>query len=118
LRALVRQDSRFYGGREAAETFIGKDPEELKAGSPIHGTEKIGIPVLLVHGTADINVVVDHSRNMARALAEANKPHELVIIQDSDHSLSRGSWRQTSFAKLEAFLAANLGPGPIASAAQ
>jgi dipeptidyl aminopeptidase/acylaminoacyl peptidase len=72
----------------------------------------------LVHGTADIQVVVDHSENMANALRRAGKPHELVIIEDADHSLSRGPWRQTLFSKLEAFLAANLGGRKTAAAGQ
>jgi dipeptidyl aminopeptidase/acylaminoacyl peptidase len=44
---------------------------------------------------------------MARALDGAKKKHELVIIKDGNHSLSRFEWRQTLLTKLEGFLAAN-----------
>jgi dipeptidyl aminopeptidase/acylaminoacyl peptidase len=44
---------------------------------------------------------------MARALARENKKHELVVIPDGNHSLSRYEWRETLLTKLEAFLAAN-----------
>jgi dipeptidyl aminopeptidase/acylaminoacyl peptidase len=107
LKALAREDSRFYGGRKAVARILGTDADELKAGSPLRSPEKIKIPVLLVHGDDDIQVLVDHSRRMARALDGAKKKYELVIIKDGNHSLSRFEWRQTLLTKLEAFLAAN-----------
>ncbi len=107
LKALAREDSRFYGGRKAVARILGTDADELKAGSPLRSPEKIKIPVLLVHGDDDIQVLVDHSKRMARALDGAKKKHELVIIKDGNHSLSRFEWRQTLLTKLEAFLAAN-----------
>jgi dipeptidyl aminopeptidase/acylaminoacyl peptidase len=107
LKALAREDSRFYGGRKAVARILGTDADELKAGSPLRSPEKIKIPVLLVHGDDDIQVLVDHSKRMARALDGAKKKHELVIIKDGNHSLSRFEWRQTLLTKLEGFLAAN-----------
>ena len=107
LKALASDDSRFYGGRKAVNRILGTDTDELKAGSPMRSPEKIRIPVLLVHGDDDIQVLVDHSKRMARALDGAKKKYELVIIKDGNHSLSRFEWRQTLLTKLEAFLAAN-----------
>jgi dipeptidyl aminopeptidase/acylaminoacyl peptidase len=107
LRALANEQRRFYGGRFRAKYSIGDDVDELKAGSPLRSPEKIKVPVLLVHGDDDIQVGIDHSRRMARALDRENKKFELVVIKDGNHSLSRYEWRQTLFTKLEAFLAAN-----------
>jgi dipeptidyl aminopeptidase/acylaminoacyl peptidase len=107
LKVLAREDSRFYGGRKAVNRIVGTDADELKAGSPLRSPEKIKIPVLLVHGDDDIQVLVDHSRRMARALDGAKKKYELVIIKDGNHALSRFEWRQTLLTKLEAFLAAH-----------
>ena len=107
LRALKREDARFYGGRQAMEHILGDDTDELKAGSPTRSAGKIKAPVLMVHGDNDIQVDVDHSRRMARALDKENKKYELVIIKDGNHALSRFEWRQTLFTKLEGFLAAN-----------
>ena len=107
LKALASEDGRFYGGRKAVNRILGTDTDELKAGSPLRSPEKIKVPVLLVHGDDDIQVLVDHSRRMARALDGAKKKYELVIIKDGNHSLSRFEWRQTLLTKLETFLAAN-----------
>jgi dipeptidyl aminopeptidase/acylaminoacyl peptidase len=112
LRALAREDSRFYGGRQRANYTLGDDTSELKAGSPLRAVDKIQVPVLLVHGTADIQVDVDHSRRMARALKGADKNVELVLIEDGNHSLSRFEWRTTLLTGLEAFLAKN---APVAA---
>jgi dipeptidyl aminopeptidase/acylaminoacyl peptidase len=107
LRALAVQVRRFYGGKFRANYSIGTDDDELKAGSPLRSPEKIKVPVLLVHGDADIQVLVNHSRRMARALGGANRKHELVIVKDGNHSLSRFEWREILLTKLESFLAAN-----------
>lgn len=117
LRGLQQQDRRFYGGRASTNYVLGTDADELKAGSPLKNADRIRVPVLLVHGDADVNVVIDHSRNMARALDRARKPHKLVIIEDGDHSLVRAEWRRTLFTELEQFLAENLGVEGSAQAA-
>ncbi len=120
LRALAAQERRFYGGRFRANYSIGSDSDELKAGSPLRSPERIKAPVLLVHGDDDIQVMVDHSRRMARALDGARKAHELVIIKDGNHSLTRFEWRQTLLANLEGFLGKHIGaatpPAPQATA--
>ena len=107
LRALAAEVRRFYGGRFRAEYAIGSDADELKAGSPLRSPGMIKAPVLLIHGDDDIQVMVDHSRRMARALERERKAHELVIIKDGNHSLSRYEWREILLTKLEAFLEAN-----------
>ncbi|MEJ0087331.1 MAG: S9 family peptidase [Pseudomonadota bacterium] len=107
LRALASEQRRFYGGKFRAKYSIGDDVDELKAGSPLRSPEKIKAPVLLVHGDDDIQVAIDHSRRMARALGREKKKFELVVIKDGNHSLSRFEWRETLLTKLEAFLAAN-----------
>ncbi len=108
LRALAAETRRFHGGSYRADHSIGSDSDELKAGSPLRAAREIKAPVLLVHGDADIQVLVDHSRRMARMLKVNDKVHELVIIKGGNHSLSRYEWRERLLRELEAFLAAGL----------
>jgi len=112
LRALAREDRRFYGGAKRVEYTLGTDSDELKAGSPLRAAEKIKVPVLMVHGDADIQVLVDHSKNMARALDRADKKYELVVIKEGNHSLSRFEWRETLLTNIERFLGENLKKSP------
>ncbi len=107
LRAFAVEKKRFYGGVQWSDYTIGENDSSLVTGSPLRMPEKINAPILLVHGDEDVAVDVDHSRRMARALARENKKHELVVIHDGNHSLSRYEWRETLLTKLEAFLAAN-----------
>jgi dipeptidyl aminopeptidase/acylaminoacyl peptidase len=109
ITRLARDDDRFYGGREAIRESLGKDRRELKETSPLQQADRIKVPVLLVHGEDDIQVLVDHSKVMAKELNRKGIRNELVLIKGGDHGLSRGEWRLTLFSRLEKFLADNLG---------
>jgi dipeptidyl aminopeptidase/acylaminoacyl peptidase len=107
LRALSNQDAMFYGGRQRVEYTLGDDSAELKAGSPTRGAAKIKAPVLLIHGDSDVQVSIEQSKRMARALKDEKKKVEMVVIKDGNHSLSRYEWRETLYTNLEKFLTAN-----------
>jgi dipeptidyl aminopeptidase/acylaminoacyl peptidase len=108
LKTLVWQEKRFYGGTGAADYTLGTDAEELEAGSPLRATQKLRAPVLLVHGTSDVQVDIEQSRIMAKALKSAKTQHKLVVIDGGDHSLSRSAWRKTLYQELDTFLAKHL----------
>jgi dipeptidyl aminopeptidase/acylaminoacyl peptidase len=108
LKTLVWQEKRFYGGAGSADYTLGTDAEELAAGSPLRATQKLRAPVLLVHGTSDVQVDIEQSRIMAKALKSAKTQHKLVVIDGGDHSLSRSAWRKTLYQELDGFLAKHL----------
>lgn len=108
LTSLEREGASFQGGRTRVRVTLGTDDDALKAGSPVRAADRVRAPVLLVHGEDDVVVVQDHAKRMAGLLKSNHRKHELVIIEDGDHSLSRAEWRQTLFSKMEAFLAENL----------
>ena len=66
--------------------------------------------MLLVHGDDDSTVRLSQSEAMAKALKQHGVPSEFVVIKGGEHSLLRPQMRLTLYRKLEAFLAANLGP--------
>jgi dipeptidyl aminopeptidase/acylaminoacyl peptidase len=110
MAELARDDSRFYGGQAAARESMGADQATLAAESPVRHADRIRVPVLLVHGLDDYVVLVQESKEMARALSRNHVPHELVLIRRGDHSLKRPEMRLTLYRRLEAFLARNLAP--------
>jgi dipeptidyl aminopeptidase/acylaminoacyl peptidase len=110
MAELARDDARFYGGQAAASESMGADTATLEAESPIRHTDRIQVPVLLVHGRNDYTVLVEQSQKMARALGRSHVPYELVLIKYGDHSLRRPEMRLTLYRQVEAFLAANLAP--------
>lgn len=109
LTQMIRDDDRFYGGREAASNSTGTDRKTLKEESPVEHADRIKVPVLMVHGSNDYTVLVDHSKAMAKALSRAGVPNELVIIKEGEHSLLRNDMRLTLYTKLVSFLDANIG---------
>jgi dipeptidyl aminopeptidase/acylaminoacyl peptidase len=112
LKAIINEDARFYGGAAAARNATGD--EDLDDQSPRRRAAEIRAPVLLVHGSADIQVIERHSRRMARALAAAGKPHETLYIEHGDHSLIKPAMRLALYQKVEEFLARHLDDGKVA----
>jgi dipeptidyl aminopeptidase/acylaminoacyl peptidase len=106
ISSLQWDDRRFYGAAAGLRDQTGT--EDLAAQSPRRRAAEIKVPVLLVHGTADVNVLVNHSRDMAKALERNNKKHELIVIKDGDHSLLDPTMRLTLFQALERFLGEHL----------
>ena len=109
LNQLKTQERFFYGGLVSARESIGANKDELKEISPLRQADRIKVPVLLVHGSADFTVLVSHSLTMAKELRRNHVPTDLVVIKDGDHQLDRQDMRMTLLSKLEAFLAANIG---------
>lgn len=112
LQDLVRHQGYFIEGSADVEAQIGRawgDRERLRATSPLRQVERIRVPVLLAHGTSDTVMPVSQSRDMARALQRADKPHQYLEFEGGDHHLSRQSHRLAFFHAMTAFLAQQLG---------
>lgn len=76
---LRRMMKRVIGGNPA------KVPEKYKLRSPLHFAEEIRCPVLLVHGTGDELVSVEHSYRMLHRLQELNYMVEGHFYKDLRH---------------------------------
>ena len=61
----------------------------IDANSPVHNADKIDIPILLVHGSQDLNVAIENSREMERALRRAGKSVDAIYFAADDHSFYR-----------------------------
>lgn len=89
----------------------GAGRAKAQSDSPLKNAGKIGIPVLLVHGTKDWQVQMDHTKAMSDELDEHKKPHRTVLIKGAGHDLERKSDRMTLLKEVEDFLAQNLAAG-------
>ncbi|GAA3408730.1 alpha/beta hydrolase family protein [Paenibacillus hodogayensis] len=66
-----------------------KDPDQYWARSPACWADRIESPVLIVHGSVDEHVGVEHAYRLARALEAANKPYRLDIYHSRAHVFPR-----------------------------
>ncbi|CAM5781991.1 MULTISPECIES: alpha/beta hydrolase family protein [Brevibacillus] len=62
-----------------------KQEEAYRWRSPIFRAAEISCPVLIIHGTEDGNVGVEHARRLADALKANGKPHELWLAEGASH---------------------------------
>jgi dipeptidyl aminopeptidase/acylaminoacyl peptidase len=83
------------------------DPRAARR-SPARAAAAVRAPVLLMHGTDDTVVPPSQSQLMARALAEAGKPHRYVSLPGEDHWLSQASTRTRVLEEIESFLGEHL----------
>jgi dipeptidyl aminopeptidase/acylaminoacyl peptidase len=117
LKDLLSQ-SRYFSNRAFVKAQLGTTRQKLIEDSPARHIDKINMPVFLIHGDRDIQVDVDHSRQMASALKKAGKPHQAIFLDDATHQLGRKSDRMTLLTELEKFLLQNLGAGTLSAASE
>jgi acetyl esterase/lipase len=109
LPALAEQYRRTTGFFQIRD-FIGEGPH-VREGSPAENARRIKVPVLIFHGTEDINVRIYQSEMMDRALTAAGVKHELVTFKGLDHRLDDSAARTEVLRRSDEFLRAALGPG-------
>ena len=102
LPALTEQ-YRDWSNYFLMRDFIGTGPH-THAGSPAENAAKIKVPVLLFHGTEDINTRVNQSQLMDQALSAAGVKHELVTFDGLDHQLEDSAARTQVLRRSDTFL--------------
>jgi acetyl esterase/lipase len=105
--ALLKVKGMMYTSAFLQADYIGSGPH-IREGSPARNAASFKAPVLMFHGDKDLNVEVDQSRRMDKALRNAGKSTELIIYPDLDHGLVDGAARADMLRKSEAFLRTHL----------
>lgn len=77
---------------------------DLGSRSPSKLAAQADAPILLIHGTEDVVVPIQQSREMEAALRKAGKPVEFVTLPKEDHWLSREEGRRAMLDASMAFL--------------
>ncbi len=111
LALLIGSRSRAFGRDtamvNALETMMG-DPranaEAFRLASPVFRVTRQAAPILLIHGEDDTTVPIQQSRSLQRALKEAGKPVDLVVLKGDDHHLSSTASRTLMLESMFTFL--------------
>ncbi|MFT5596118.1 MAG: dipeptidyl-peptidase-4 [Flammeovirgaceae bacterium] len=101
---------RFYDSIYT-ERFM-RTPQENASGyddnSPINFVDLLEGDYLLIHGSADDNVHMQNTMEMAEALVQADKQFDLFIYPDKNHSIYGGNTRYHLYTKMTNFILDNL----------
>jgi dipeptidyl aminopeptidase/acylaminoacyl peptidase len=101
--ALFKDEAMSYTSARVVADFVGSGPH-VSEGSPAQNAAAFKSSVLMFHGDIDLNVNIEQSRKMNKALRSAGKSSELVVYPNLDHSLRDGEVRADMLRKSEAFL--------------
>ena len=76
--------------------------------SPLFNADKVKVPILLIHGTADVNVPTGESIQFYTALKLLGKDAELVLVKNADHAVvdyeQRILWNNTILSYFAKYL--------------
>lgn len=70
--------------------------------------EAVPVPVLLFHGKLDLNVSIDHSADLDRALRRADESVEFVEYERADQFIERERQRIDMLQRIADFLDGHL----------
>lgn len=106
--AMLRRESSGLTNEEIAKAFIGSGAL-LDEALPARHAAAFKAPVLIFHGTRDINVGFQESVAMDDALHAAGKQTQLVRYPDLDHQLNDSAVRTDMLTKADQFLRKSMG---------
>jgi dipeptidyl aminopeptidase/acylaminoacyl peptidase len=104
----MKEQARASTNFNIVSRFVGSGPH-VRAGSPAQNAERFQAPVLLFHGTRDINVDYDQSRLMAARLKDDGREVRLITYEDRDHSLDDTAARTNMLSEIDGFFNAAIG---------
>jgi len=84
------------------------NPDGYDETAPLHLTEWLQKPLLLIHGTADDNVHVQNAYELARRLQEDGKKFQMHIYPDKNHGIYGGKTRLQLYRLMYDFTVQNL----------
>lgn len=90
-----------------------RDDAGLDAVSAARNADRVGMPLLIIHGDEDITVPIEQSELMVAAMERAGKPTRLITLHDIDHYASPrngDAWRIVITESLS-FFNEHIGPG-------
>ncbi|RSZ55519.1 S9 family peptidase [Massilia atriviolacea] len=101
-------------GRLGTEILVGRAGREQQVFdqvSPLKNAARITAPVLLAHGNWDRRVPIAHGRKMYKALKEANKEVEWLILDEEGHGIYHEKNREKFYNALFKLFDRTIGPG-------
>lgn len=97
-----------YSTNASAHAFPWNRRDIYVDQSPLFNADKVKVPILLIHGTKDVNVPTGESIQFYTALKLLGKDAELVLVKDADHAVvdynQRILWNNTILSYFAKYL--------------
>lgn len=104
MKETLRENYSYeFGSVLYVRRMLG-DETQWATYSPARNAEKIDIPILLIHGTHDSVVGIEHSQKMHAALQKAGKSVEFVTLEGEGHHMQDETSRITKLKTSLAFI--------------
>jgi len=83
--------------------------------NPIKQTNQVNVPMLVIHGSVDQRVPVQHSEKYVKALEQSGKIHEYIELKDADHFSNTLFYdhKIKAYPRMISFLKNDCGPGGL-----
>jgi len=75
----------YYRDRASGAQKVEQERMWMDSVSPFKETEKVNVPILLVHGDVDQRVPPAHARKYLKKLDKFNKSHQYLELEGADH---------------------------------
>ncbi len=85
-----------------------ENPEGYKASSVLEAAGNLQGKLLLIHGSADDNVHVQNSMDLAELLVQRDIPFDMAVYTDKNHSIYGGKTRDHLYKKMISYLRTHL----------
>jgi dipeptidyl aminopeptidase/acylaminoacyl peptidase len=95
-----------YGRMRAPED----NPKQYAVASPLSHMDKLERPLLILHGTADVNVPYLHSVRLADTLLKLGKDYDFVTYPGEFHYFTRAHVLRDAWTRVDRFFARHLKP--------
>lgn len=99
-----------WGGIGYLERVLGRDKEILAEYSPVNQVDQIEAAVMLIHGTQDRRVPVEHARVMRQKLEKAGKNVKWQLYGSSGHGVYSVENQLQMYEGILEFLNSQIGP--------
>ena len=97
-----------YSTNASAHAFPWNRKDIYVDQSPLFNADQVKVPILLIHGTKDVNVPTNESIQFYTALKLLGKDVELVLVKDADHAVvdynQRILWNNTILSYFAKYL--------------
>ena len=105
----------YYRDRASGASKIEQERMWMDSISPYKETEKVNVPLLLVHGDVDQRVPPAHARKYLKKLKKFNKSHDYLELEGADHFSNTLFYRHQIklYESMIGYLKKDCGPGGL-----